>query len=264
MTIGINDNIAAIYRAQQIMKSNAQSQNIKNEVVIDSANEPSKAQKISAGVGAFVGVASSLALLAKCSKGAKYSLNPLKIVKSNILNSYVAKAEYKTAQIVTMGAGSIIGGLIGGSLFDDKKNFNSKVREGIVQIANISFPIAFVEALSYCGTALSRKLMPNWSKSANILKQAATKLPSALGAAAGLITGMYIGNRCSNKFNEKVFNKKDNRPMKWKDFSAHVDDIAVAATFVAPENVVTKGISRLIPLALLVAGYETGTKKEVH
>ena len=77
---------------------------------------------------------------------------------------------------------------------------------------------------------------------------------------AGLVTGMYVGNRCSNKFNEKVFHKKDDRPIKWADFSAHVDDIGVAATFVAPDNIITKAISKVIPAALVVAGYETGTK----
>ena len=104
--------------------------------------------------------------------------------------------------------------------------------------------------------------MPNWCNSKNFLKQAATKLPPAAGAMCGLVSGMYIGNRASNKLNEKLFNKQDNRPMKWKDFSAHVDDIGVAATFVAPDNFVTKSISRLIPFALLVPGYETGIKKE--
>ena len=182
--------------------------------------------------------------------------------KGDIKKSFLAETDYKTGKIVTIGAGSILGGLVGGRLFGDKKDSNARLREGIVQIANITFPIAIVEALSYGGTKLSSKLMPNWSKSKNFFKQTVTKLPPAAGAMVGLLTGMYLGNKFSNKFNEKVFNKKDNRPIEWTDFSAHVDDIGVAATFVAPDNIITKGISRLIPAALLVAGYESGTKKE--
>ena len=264
MTVGINDNISALYRMQQSNPNRTASKCDSCAPVSTKAESDtmSKASKIGIGACVGLGVIGSLMILAKLDRKRNYSINPLKMFKGDIKKSFLAETDYKTGKIVTIGAGSILGGLVGGRLFGDKKDSNARLREGIVQIANITFPIAIVEALSYGGTKLSSKLMPNWSKSQNFFKQAVTKLPPAAGAMVGLLTGMYLGNKFSNKFNEKVFNKKDNRPIEWTDFSAHVDDIGVAATFVAPDNIITKGISRLIPAALLVAGYESGTKKE--
>lgn len=262
MSIGVNDNISTLYRLQQ-GSNDCQKKGSCAPVVDKNTDNPSKRQKIGSTVCSTLGVIASLMILAKCDKSKAYSLNPLKMLGSNIKNSYIANTRYKTKEIVTIGAGSILGGLVSGTIFDDKKNFNSKLREGIVQISNITFPIAFVETLSRCGTALSENTMPNWCKSKNIFKQAATKIPATIGAMSGLICGMYVGNKCSNKLNEKLFRKKDDRPIKMTDFSAHVDDLGVAATFIAPENIITKTVSRLIPAALVVAGYETGIKNEL-
>ena len=265
MTVGINDNISALYRIQQSILNDSTCKKgscapAGNSVESDTL---SKTSKIGIGACVGLGVIGSLMLLAKLDRKHNYTINPLKMFKGDLRKSFLAETEYKTAKIVTIGAGSILGGLAGGKLFGDKKDTNARLREGIVQIANITFPIAIVEALSYGGTLLSSKLMPNWVKSENFFKQAATKLPPAAGAMVGLLSGMYLGNKYSNKLNEKLFNKKDNRPIELTDFSAHVDDIGVAATFVAPNNIIIKGISRLIPAALLVAGYESGTKKEM-
>ena len=263
MSVGISDNITTLYQLQQNAIQSENNQKSSCAPAKDcSKKDLTSFQKAGIGLCTGVGVIASLMLLAKFDKSKAYTINPLKMFKGSIKDSYLLNAKYKTKEIVTMGIGSILGGLVGGKIFDKNEDSNTKLREGIVQIANITFPIALVEGLSYLGTKSAEKFMPNWSKSKNFLKQAVTKFPPALGAGIGLITGMYIGNRCSNKFNEKVFHKKDDRPMKWKDFSAHVDDIGVAATFVAPDNFITKSISRLIPAALLVAGYETGTKKE--
>lgn len=265
MNVGVNDSITALYNSQQIAKQNNMSDNKISsapENVSVKTSMPTKKEKIGVGICSALGVGASLMLLAKLSKGHNYTINPLKMFRGSIKDSYLAKTEYKTKQIVTIGAGSILGGLAGGAIFGKKEDSQARLREGIVQIANISAPIALVQALSWAGNTVSGKLMPNWCNSKNLLKQAVTKLPAAAGAMTGLISGMVIGNKLSNKFNEKVFHKKDDRPIKWEDFSAHVDDIGVAATFVAPDNILTKTISRVIPAALVVAGFETGTKKE--
>lgn len=266
MSIGINDNISTLYQLQQEAIYHSANKKISSapENNISTGDNVTRTQKIGTGVCVAAGVAAALMVLSKFDKSRSYSINPLKMLKGGIKNTYIANAKYKTAQIVTIGTGSIIGGLAGGAIFDKKQNFQSKLREGIVQIANITFPIALVELLSICGEKFSNKAMHNWCKSPSLLKQSVTKFPPALGAMAGLVIGMNIANKCSNKLNEKIFHKKDDRPIKWKDFSAHVDDIGVAATFVAPDNFITKAVSRLIPAALLVAGYETGIKKETE
>ncbi len=265
MNVGVNDSITALYNSQQLAKQNlsvSDGYHRAHKSVNDNNESFSKFQKTGIGFCSAIGVLASLMLLAKLDKSHKYTINPLKMFKGSIKDSYLARTEYKTKQIVTMGAGSIFGGLAGGAIFGKKEDSQARLREGIVQIANISAPIALVQALSWCGNTLSSKVMPNWYNSKNFFKQAVTKLPAAAGAMTGLVTGMYIGNKISNKFNEKIFHKKDDRPIKWEDFSAHVDDIGVAATFVAPDNIITKTISRVIPAALLVAGFETGTKTE--
>ncbi|MCR5265277.1 MAG: hypothetical protein K6E29_01620 [Cyanobacteria bacterium RUI128] len=261
MSVGINDNISRLYQSQQVLRQ-ATAQNNADVKPVETSDKSEKMKKAGVGLFAALGVVASLALLAKFDKSKNYTINPLKMFRGKLKDSFLFSTKYNTAKVVSIGAGSILGGLAGGAILDDKKNFKSKLREGIVQIANITFPIALVEALSSGGTMLAGKLMPKWCESSNLFKQAVTKLPAAAGAMAGLLTGMYIGNKCSNKLNEKLFNKKDDRPIKYTDFSAHVDDIGVAATFVAPDNIVTKAVSRLIPAALVVAGYETGIKKE--
>lgn len=264
MNVGINDNITALYQLQLARQNKiaANNNSCAPSVASSEKSELSKKSKIGIGICTGIGTAASLMLLAKLDRSHNYTINPLKMFKGDLRKSFMAEKQYKTKEIVTIGAGSILGGLIGGTIFGDKKDSNARVREGIVQMANITFPIAIVQALSWTGTKISEKTMPNWCITENVFKQAVTKLPPAIGAMCGLLTGMYIGNRFSNRLNEKLFNKQDNRPMKWKDFSAHVDDIGVAATFVAPNNFITKTISRLIPIALFVPGYETGTKKE--
>ena len=180
-------------------------------------------------------------------------------------NSHILNLSFNNwKNVVAVGTGSIAGGLVGGAIFDKKENFQAKVREGVTQMFNIAAPIFLVDKLSGLGKKLSTSTMPNWGNSKNVLKYATTKIPQTVGAAIGLAGGMYLGNRISRKVNETVFHKKDNRPIKWEDFSAHVDDIGVAATFIAKENnIIVKGISKLIPLALIVPGVEVGNKKEM-
>lgn len=213
-----------------------------------------------------LGVAASMMLLAKFDKSKKYSLNPAKIFKNGLKeawnNSYLKNSDYKSKEIITMGAGSTLGGLVAGALLDKKENFQAKKREAIVQFTNISMPIVFVEGLSNVGKYISSKIMPNWDKSSSFLKKATSKLPPVIGSMGGLMAGMYIGNKFSNKLNEVIFKKKDDRPIEVTDFSAHIDDICVAATFVAENNPLTKLVSRFIPCALMVAGNEIGSKKE--
>ena len=48
--------------------------------------------------------------------------------------------------------------------------------------------------------------------------------------------------------------------MKLTDFSAHVDDAVVAASYVSSSPIVN-GIARIIPLALMIPGNEVGNKK---
>lgn len=270
MTMCVNDNITALYNAQQAAKAPTPEQRPASgavnytaaNTVAKPADKSERLKKVGVGICSALGVAASLAILSKFDKSHKYSLKPSKMFGGKLKDSYLANATYKTKEIVSMGAGSILGGLFGGYMFDDKSNMNAKKREAIAQMINVSFPIAFVEGLSTLGEKFAKKVMPNMLNSTSIVKRLAGNLPACVGAAVGLATGIILGNKVSNKINDKIFHRKDNRPIEITDMSAHVDDMCMAATLVAPNNILTKTVSRIIPVALSIPGYETGIKKE--
>ena len=200
----------------------------------------SKKQKlIIAGMSA-VGTAASCAILAK---RAGYSLNPSKIFNlKNIKNSYLAKVKYHDEQVIPIGVGSILGGLAGGYMVDKDPNARKeKRREALMQVGNVSIPILTVDFLS-------EKL----GKYGKVAK--------TCGAVAGIFAGVYLANIIMNRVNNFIFNKKEGRDMKLTDFSAHVDDAVVAASYVSSSPIVDK-IERIIPIVLMIPGNEVGNKK---
>lgn len=186
-----------------------------------------------------IGVAASAAILAK---KAGYSLKPSKIF-SNIKNSYLAKVEFHDKEVISLGAGSCIGGLAGGYLVDkNPNNRRSKNREAVMQIGNIAIPILTVERFAEIGEKYG-------------------KTAKGIAATAGIFVGVYLANFLMNKFSNLVFqNKSDERDVKATDFSAHLDDMVVAASCIS-DNKYVQGIARIIPIALTIPGFEVGTKK---
>ena len=264
LKVNANDNVMRLYNYGCNSKFSGKSTTAaqQNKPECKKQDGVSKKQKIGVEVCSALGIAGSLMLLAKHDKKGKYTVNPKKMFKGKFKDSYLMNAHYKSKEVAAMGAGSIMGGLAGGAMLDKKEHAEAKVREAVVQMTNFSMPIMFVEAMCVAGRAVSNKIMPGWEKSKLLTKKAASKIPSAAGSMVGLLGGMYVANRLSNKFNEKIFHKKDDRPIKCSDFTAHVDDMCVAATIVADNNPITKAVGRLIPLAPLVAGYQTGIKRE--
>jgi len=180
-----------------------------------------------AGMSA-IGVVSSLALLAK--------------YKKTSFLKYFKNAKFEELQIISMGAGSCLGGLIGGSIVDkNPENRKLKKREAVMQIGNVSIPVVTVGAFS----RLARKF---------------GKVPQAIGATAGLFTGVFLSNILMNSLSDAVFKTNKKRPVKLSDFSAHIDDMLMAASFVSDAPLIQK-LARIIPVALIIAGYETGIQK---
>lgn len=193
---------------------------------------------IVAGMTAL-GTAASCAVMAK--KGG-YSLNPKKMFK-NIKKSYLAKVFYDDKQVIPIGIGSSLGGLAGGYMIDtNKDNRKAKRRETLMQIGNISIPITIVDFLS--------KKCKRFGK-----------VQQACGAIAGIGIGVVVANFIMNKLCNFIFNNKsDSRGVKITDFSAHLDDAILAASYVAPKSAFVHGVARIIPVALMVAGNEVGNK----
>ncbi len=237
MVISLNNN------SKYFIKT-SQSQNVEPKVKL------SKNQKLGIQLTTAAGVLGSLAILAKTSKN-PYSLKISKMVSTPFKDSFLGKIDYNVKNVLVVGAGSCLGGLFGGVLFDkNKNNRQAKLREALVQYTNIAMPIATVHYMSKLGDIFANKML----KGGNFLK--------AIAPIVGLGVGIVAGNRISNKLNQLIFHKKDNRPVELTDMSAHLDDICMTSQYIVKDNILTKSASRFIPLALMVAGCEIGKKQE--
>ena len=182
-----------------------------------------------------IGVAASI-----LAKRAGYSLNPNKMFK-NIKNSYLANVEYHAKEVISVGAGSVLGGLAGGLMISDNKHDKkAKMREALLQMGNIAIPIKIVDFVS--------EKCVKFGKTAQ-----------ALGSIAALLVGVMFANIVMNKVNDLIFKNKEGRGVKLTDFSAHLDDTIVAASYISKADFV-KAVARIIPVALGCAGYEVGIK----
>lgn len=200
----------------------------------------SVAQKAVITTTTAIGIATSLALL---SKSAGYSLKPSKMFK-NIKNSFLANVDFEAKEVISIGAGSCLGGLIGGYLIDkNPQNRQSKKREAIMQMGNISIPIISVTAFSKLGSKLN-------------------KTAEGIAAILGLLAGVHFANFVMNKVSNAIFNNKtEERGVKATDFSAHVDDMLVAANCISKNKYVHR-LARIVPAALIIPGFEVGTKEK--
>lgn len=189
-----------------------------------------------------LGVAASLALLAR---GAGHSLKPSKMIK-NIKNSYLATADFEAKEVIALGAGSCLGGLAAGCIIDkDKNNRKAKLRESLMQIGNVSIPILTVHLMTQ-----------------NIFKKASEGV-RAFAGLGGVAIGVVAANLIMNKINNIIFHEKngEGRGVKVTDFSAHLDDVVVAAHYIAPKSKIVHAIGRIVPAALVIPGIEVGNKK---
>ena len=248
-----------------------------------------------------LGVSTALALIAK-KQG--FSLKPKDIANSKVKDWAIFRIynkkhpdkkvlEFEEPEILTMAAGSVAGGLVGGALFDDKKHFKSKMRESVNQmLGNVIIPVACVGGASRIYDKYRDKIlniMPQikYSKNNTLIKKLANRMspkklnvvnnllsgtvkytnkflkvipPSGITIAA-LTTGILAGNRVSNFINEKVFHKKVERKIHGSDFAPHVDDLSMAISLMADRSALSSVISRTIPAFLCVPGMEVGTHR---
>ena len=151
----------------------------------------------------------------------------------------------------------------------DKSNRKAKKREVLNQIlGNVLVPVGCVGLGSRVYEKYANRLsnlMPQFNSPKSIAKIAnkvLRNIPNALGTVAFLSTGIYLGNKVSNLINEKLYHKKVERNIKTSDFAPHVDDLCMATSMMNKESEFGSKLGRIIPLALLVPGYETGTAQE--
>ncbi|MCM1338209.1 MAG: hypothetical protein NC191_00885 [Muribaculaceae bacterium] len=227
-----------------------------------------KKQKAVILASSAAGMAPVLAGLAK-HKG--FSLNPVKIFKTPIkewaLLKYAPKGkaiEFEAPQILGVAGGSVAGGFVGGCIVD-KDNIKAKKREVLNQLlGNVLVPVACVAGGASVYEKYAEKIegaMPQFKSSKKFLKglnKVIQKIPNAFTTLGLLAVGIYCGNKVSNLINEKLYHKKVERNIRPSDFAPHVDDVCMATSMMNKESSFGAKLGRIIPIALLVPGYETG------
>jgi len=203
-------------------------------------------QKLIVGATTALGVVGSLAILAK-TKG--YSLKPKSFWQ------YFKKTDILFKEVVAMGVGTCLGGLAGGYLIDkNPENRKAKRREAVMQIGNISIPIAAV--------ALNDLICEKAKLNINTVKGKIIKSTTSLGA---IVAGIYLANFAMNKLSNFIFKESSNeRDVKGTDLFPHIDDVLASGQYIAPKSNIIRNISRAVPFALMVPGNEIGNKKAQH
>lgn len=234
-------------------------------------------EQVGSAVCASLGVATALALI---SKRQGFSLNPKRILNTRINDWAIFKItnkdknngkvlDFQAKEILTLGAGSVAGGLVAGAIYDKKENFKYKCYEAISQmIGDISIPLAFV-----AGPATIYKkfetLASKETKHLTLQKLAKTidknkflrvMCPTVTtGIPLGL--GILTGNKVSNWINGQLQGEEQQRGIRATDFAPHIDDVCMAVSIMAEKGPIPDIISKFVPVALTVAGIETSKAK---
>lgn len=238
----------------------------------NSSNNLSTKQKATILASSALGMTPVIATLAH-RKG--FSLNPVRIAKTPIKDwaifKYSPKGKYihfGPAEIIATAIGSVIGGFIGGSIVD-KDNISAKKREVVNQVlGNVLVPVGCVGGGAKIYKKYADKIesiipqIKSPKQSAQIFNKVLKSIPNGVCTLGLLGLGLYLGNKVSNFLNEHIYHKKVDRNMKFTDCAPHVDDVCMAVSMMNEESPFAAKLERVIPLALLVPGYETGTARE--
>lgn len=241
------------------------------------AKKHDKRLKIGVTATSALGVATALAHI---SKKQGFSLNPSRIAKTPIkdwaiFGLYSKKhperklLEQEGEEIIELASASVLGGLLGGLAFDDKKHRKAKLKESVNQLlGNVLVPIGCVWTASELykkQEANILKLVPQikeTGKASKIFNGALKAIPMSIVTIAALGTGIFAGNKVSNFINEKIYHKKVERNIKPTDFAPHVDDVGMAVSLMAKKSAFSTFIQRVVPAFLCVPGIETGMHRE--
>ncbi len=200
-------------------------------------------QKLTVAGTTALGVTGSLLALAKFQG---HSIKPKNFIK------FLKNTDFLFKEICSMGVGTCLGGLAGGYIIDkDPLNRKAKRREAVMQIGNITIPIATVASAN----KLCKKIGVNEETRKG-------KVVNALACLGAVCAGIYIANFAMNKLSNIIFkDKSEERNIKGTDLCPHVDDLLASAKYIDKKSQFVHYIGRIIPLALMVGGNEIGNKK---
>lgn len=202
---------------------------------------PKKKTSLIAFFTSIAGVAVPLILIGK-KQNPTLKLDSIK----NIFK--VADINYGIKEIFTLGAGGVLGGLIGGLADKNERKKSRKIKEGLYQLMNVSFPAMLVGA----GINLCEKI-PKLNKS----------LPKIAATGLGIFAGVNLAVWIANKFENKIFdphNISPDRKFKKKDLVVHVDDLVGALVLAKIPFMEKLKIGRTLPFIFAWCGYHVGDK----
>lgn len=226
-----------------------------------SGNEPKASNKVRIGV--LLTTAAGVAIaMARTFKKKELPMNNIKDFFHNLAHIKYDNEKNEVEWLVgRLAIGSVGGGLAGGLLLDKKENRKAKYREAIIQlVGNILTPLACVD-LGMKG--FNKFIDPKLQKALKLSEK--TRSIPGMAASAGLLgVAIILGNKVGNYLNAKLFRVNDKRKLKLTDMSPHIDDACLALSLVPSENSSTIGtyLKRIIPAALMIAGYSTGTAQK--
>lgn len=173
---------------------------------------------------------------------------------------------YEELDVLMVGAGSVLGGLVGGLISDkDKNNVKPKLREASQQfLGNMACPIGLMAATTRLLDKSGFKLpqINSSSRPAQAVNVALRALPKVVVTIASLVGGMEIGNKIMNKVNNIVFKEEVKHDVHAEDYLVHADDLCLAANCLLKDaGSITKVTSKILPFTFIVAGSKTGIQK---
>lgn len=210
-----------------------------DEFFLTDSSAPDKRQSFLAGVGALLGVVVPTVILAKKQNPGLKPDSIKKIWKFIDIN-------YGIKEILVVGLGGMIGGLLGG-LFDPKEHDKlNKLEEASFQFMNIALPAVLVDT----SLKISSKI--------KLLNNAVAKTLLVVG---GIALGVSIAVKTANAIDDKLFdiyNHDSDRKFRKKDLIVHLDDLCgtlVLAKFPLADKL---HINKILPLIYAWCGYHVG------
>jgi|GEM_PF-3123117 len=177
---------------------------------------------------------------------------------------YLTKTdEFSLSEVLIIGTGSVLGGLLGGIAKDKGEVNKKKVKEANFQlITNIICP-TILTAVLVNKFGLSTKEFKNKVRFIDTFKRE-NLLPSlkkaGKGAAAillGVGTGITVGSHIANWMNKQYFkNEKYERRLHHFDVLIHVDDVPIALNFMK-----VPFMDKLLLFCSGLCGYKAGEKE---
>jgi hypothetical protein len=228
----------------------------KIEEIVDKKVEEKLAKKEKNGfsplvlLGSLAGTAASVFLIKHISPAKPVAGNMFKKIGSIFENTGLK-------EMLLMGAGSILGGLGAGVIFDKKENRKEKVKESIYQFNNIALPACLVAGLQ--ALALSQKSLTKLDKEKNAVLNWKGKLGTVAAAVgAGIPLAAVISNTINNHLIDK--DNPNKRKIRLKDCLVHIDDIMGATVLSSQNGLIKTAVASMLPLIYTSCGYEAGNK----